>query len=148
MIQKIVAESLYEYRDTNKSNNDELNEGLFGLNDQQKAKIKEAAGKAKLEDADVDALSTEKLIKPVLDAFKVGIPGTQAADLALKAKNMMFAEPKKYKDTLLKFVKVFVQGLTDTAKAKIYSYDPNTKMLMPRLGDMQKPSLAGGQLSN
>jgi hypothetical protein len=134
---KIVAENLNEFRDLNKLNEEQVNEALFGLNDQDKAKVKELAGKPALEDADIDA--NTKLIKSVLDSFKPTTLGG-AQDAAIKAKGMLVANPKSYKQTILNFLKVYTQGLADTTKAKFYKLDANKK-LIPYVNAVSKASV-------
>jgi len=142
-IKKIVAENLQEYRELvklNEEKDEQLNEALFGLNDQEKAKVKELAAKTGLEDADIDA--NTKLIKSVIDSFKPTTLGN--ADAAIKAKGMLVSNPKSYKQTILGFLKVYAQGLADTAKAKFYKLDANKK-LVPYLNVVKK-SAVGSEL--
>ena|SRR5271157_197341 len=136
---KIVAENLQEYRELNQLNEaEQVNEllGIGGITDEQKNKAKELAGKPQLEDADVDA--NIKLITAILGTYKPTTLGN--ADACIKAIGILKADPKKYKQTLLNFIKVYVQSLSDNTKQKFYKLDTNKK-LIPYLNTVKKAAV-------
>jgi hypothetical protein len=136
---KLLAESLHEFREINKVEEidpllEDLNEGL---NSKQQAFLSELVAKTELSAEDVEG-KKGKFIDGVLKTFKLSSPGTAAGDLALKYRKQIMADKVKYSPYVLKFLKVYMDSLANKKAAKLFNFNPTTKKLDIRLGNVGK----------
>ena len=136
---KILAESLYEYRELYKKEEEvdplteELNEGL---NSKQLAALEALVAKSEL--AEDDIAKYGKFIDKVLKSFSLAQPGTSNGDLALKYRKQIMADKVKYAPYVLKFLKTFQEWTNNKKAARLFGFNPNTKKLDIRLGKVGK----------
>jgi len=143
---KVLTESLQEYRKLNPRVNETVQNVVFneedlneGLNDKQKAAVKDLAAKEVLDDEDFQNYG--KLISAIVKSFQLGQKGTGQGDLALKLRKKLLQDPVKYKKHILPFVKVFAVSLEQGSKARLFSWDSNKNKFIPRLGNLAKAKL-------
>jgi hypothetical protein len=118
----------------------ETNEGLFGMNKEQKQLITDLAAKGKLEDADIDNLIQNKLIGSIVNSFNLSNPNTKSGDIAIAKKNEFIKNPKSQPDVLFSFIKAYNDALVNAKLSKIYSVDPKSGKLYAKTGNMSNPT--------
>ena len=78
--------------------------------------------------------TNKKIIAKLMDQFELKTDALQAnKDTALKVKKNLQNAPENYPNTVKNFVDVYTKSLTDTKSSKLYSWDPNKKVLVPLL---------------
>lgn len=119
-MKKLVAESLHEYRDLVKEQ-EEINEGLFGPSDKEKAAIAEVAAKTQLTDEEAKKFATDKFAKDVLiKVFKM-MPAIDNVEQISKRRNEIIANPTAAKEEILNAFKG-ANALVQKGKGKIETY--------------------------
>lgn len=118
----------------------ETNEGIFGMNKEQKQLVADLAAKGKLEDADIDNLLQNKLVGSIVNSFTLSNPGTKTGDIAIQKKNEFVKNPKAQPDVLFSFVKAYNDALLNTKLAKIYGIDPKSGKLYAKTGNLSNPT--------
>jgi hypothetical protein len=126
----------------------ETNEGLFGMNKEQKQLIADLAAKGKLEEADVDNLIQNKLVGNIVNSFTLSNPGTKLGDAAMAKKAELIKNPKTQPDVLFSFVKVYNDALLNPKAAKIYGIDPKAGKLYAKTGQLSAPTGLSSAVGN
>lgn len=92
--------------------------------------------------------TNKKIIAKLMDLFELKTDALQAnKDTALKVKKNLQNAPENYPNTVKNFVDVYVKSLADTKSSKLYSWDPNKKVLTPLLMSKGK-SNTGSELGS